>query len=464
MISVRSTRNSKRSKKRLVMNFFPAVFSTLIIVSWYIYVFSLLFIEQLSEQIAPLNHRVDMKEKEKIRMRNLAEEEEKSITDTLNSFNGGVRSLREIVHSIDEYNIASNSGDAADRFEKESEELAKKANEKANEYASLKPSLERLTKMVDDQELQKKNLEENIELFQSKQHTAVLNEDIRGLTEKISSVEGRATSDKDMQRLLKRQLELTAEKARYEGRRGEIIESIHGLKRKLSQPEYRQVNEEYRVASIKHDTTETAVKDIERYHTALDRALQRYHSIKIGEINGIIRDLWTLTYKGEDITNIQIVSGEESGSRATRSYNYRVVMSKGGAQMDMRGRCSAGQRVLASIVIRLALAETFCVNFGCIALDEPTVNLDYNNKRGLAIALAQIIASRSQQSNFQLILITHDEDFVVMMKRELSSHAHVSMPEKYFQVRREEGADGKFYSKIDAIDCKFVKGGARWQR
>ena len=87
-----------------------------------------------------------------------------------------------------------------------------------------------------------------------------------------------------------------------------------------------------------------------------------------------------------------------------------MVFTKGGAQLDMRGRCSAGQRVLASIVIRLALAESFGVNCGCIALDEPTVNLDYPNKKGLAVALAQIIASRSQQSNFQLILITHDED------------------------------------------------------
>jgi DNA repair protein RAD50 len=26
------------------------------------------------------------------------------------------------------------------------------------------------------------------------------------------------------------------------------------------------------------------------------------------------------------------------------------------------------------------------------------------------------------------------------------------MPEKYFQVRREAGPDGKYYSKIDAID------------
>lgn len=162
--------------------------------------------------------------------------------------------------------------------------------------------------------------------------------------------------------------------------------------------------------------------------------------------------MWLLTYKGEDINNIEIVSGQEAGSRAAKSYNYRVVMTKGNTQMDMRGRCSAGQRVLASIVIRLALAETFGINCGCIALDEPTVNLDYENKKGLGIALAQIIASRSQQRNFQLILITHDEEFVSMMKTELASLTGFSMPEKYFQVSREQAPDGKFYSKIHSVD------------
>lgn len=34
----------------------------------------------------------------------------------------------------------------------------------------------------------------------------------------------------------------------------------------------------------------------------------------------------------------------------------------------------------ASVVIRLALAETFCVSCGILALDEPTTNLDHNNK------------------------------------------------------------------------------------
>lgn len=53
-------------------------------------------------------------------------------------------------------------------------------------------------------------------------------------------------------------------------------------------------------------------------------------------------------------------------------------------ELDMRGRCSAGQKVLASIIIRLALAETFCVKCGFFTLDEPTTNLDIQNVKSLA--------------------------------------------------------------------------------
>jgi DNA repair protein RAD50 len=80
-----------------------------------------------------------------------------------------------------------------------------------------------------------------------------------------------------------------------------------------------------------------AVRDIDKYHSALDKALQHFHSLKIAEINTIIRDLWNLTYKGEDITSIELESGDEGGSRSSRSYNYRVVMTKGSTQLDMRG-------------------------------------------------------------------------------------------------------------------------------
>ena len=87
-------------------------------------------------------------------------------------------------------------------------------------------------------------------------------------------------------------------------------------------------------------------------------------------------------------------------------------MRRGTSELDMRGRCSAGQKVLASVVIRLALSEAFCCDCGILALDEPTTNLDEDNSRSLAEALRELINSRRSVKHFQLIVITHDEQFV----------------------------------------------------
>ena len=52
-----------------------------------------------------------------------------------------------------------------------------------------------------------------------------------------------------------------------------------------------------------------ACKDVEHYWTALDKALGSFHRLKIEEINRIIKELWSVTYMGEDIDTIEIVSG-----------------------------------------------------------------------------------------------------------------------------------------------------------
>lgn len=124
----------------------------------------------------------------------------------------------------------------------------------------------------------------------------------------------------------------------------------------------------------------------------------------------------TLPPSTPDIEYVEIRSDLDEGSSAAnkrRVYNYRVVMVKGDTALDMRGRCSAGQKVsaplsvrpsvvstadgppchpaqvLASLIIRLALAETFCLNCGILALDEPTTNLDRDNIESLAHALVE---------------------------------------------------------------------------
>lgn len=51
----------------------------------------------------------------------------------------------------------------------------------------------------------------------------------------------------------------------------------------------------------------------------------RFHTMKMEEINKIIRELWQQTYRGQDIDYISIHSDSEGVG--TRSYSYKVVHS-----------------------------------------------------------------------------------------------------------------------------------------
>jgi len=213
---------------------------------------------------------------------------------------------------------------------------------------------------------------------------------------------------------------------------GEIKSKDNQLKELLRDwnTDYKDAPHNFIEAMVKVTSTQAVVEDLARYGGALDKAIMKFHSLKMEEINRIIDELWKRTYRGTDVDTILIRSDNETG-KGTKSYNYRVCMLKQDAEMDMRGRCSAGQKVLASIIIRLALAECFGVACGLIALDEPTTNLDRDNIRALAQSLHNIIKERRRQSNFQLIVITHDEEFL----REMQCSEFC---ERYYRVSRDE--------------------------
>lgn len=257
--------------------------------------------------------------------------------------------------------------------------------------------------------------------------------------------------------------DLQKQRSFRDGALAQTRESVRALQVDLAGPLYNGIEQRHREATIKNESAALATRDLGRYHGALDRALMKYHSMKMGEINKIIKELWHRVYRGRDIDYIAIRSDAEDSAaaaqegdtthahvevgRTTRSYNYRVVMVCGEAEMEMRGRCSAGQRVLASLIIRLALAETFCVNCGILALDEPTTNLDAANIRGLAEALATLIESRRKLAHFQLILITHDEAFVNQLCR-------LQVTDWFYQIRKDENG----CSKIERQDIRLLMG------
>ena len=226
--------------------------------------------------------------------------------------------------------------------------------------------------------------------------------------------------------------DLMGERSGLIGETKQLEESSNRLRSELT-GEYAHVTTDWQKQVVRVQALQLGSDDLEKYSRALDQAIMKYHALKMDEINGIIRELWTSTYQGTDIDTIEIRADHEGSGVGVngRCYNYRVVMKKGAVDLDMRGRSSAGQRVLTCLIIRLALAEVFGLHCGILALDEPTTNLDRDNINSLAASLANIIRTRRTQSNFQLILITHDEEFVQLLGRE-------ECAEYYWRVFKDE--------------------------
>ncbi|KAG5354686.1 DNA repair protein [Yarrowia sp. B02] len=308
---------------------------------------------------------------------------------------------------LDVTGMLSKAGKRADEAKAEVEGLTQRISQLREDIATQE-------KALIDLKGHQRNLQDNLE--------------VRRLTGEISQIEARvleldeSKAARDRDEYQRKSQQLRAKHSAYSSKHAGLLGEMKQMDGQLSnlnvelKSEFLDVHEKYRKALILLKTNTIANEDLGKYGKALDSAIMQYHSMKMNEINAIIDELWKATYSGTDIDTILIRSDEDKpGAAKNRSYNYRVVMVKSDAELDMRGRCSAGQKVLAAIIIRLALAECFGINCGMIALDEPTTNLDSDNIESLAKGLSAIIDARSNQKNFQLIVITHDEKFLTHM-------------------------------------------------
>src|SRR5690554_3860819 len=79
--------------------------------------------------------------------------------------------------------------------------------------------------------------------------------------------------------------------------------------------DFADAKDKYRETLAKVQTTNSSASDLGRYGQALDKAVMKYHSLKMEEINRIIEELWKCTYRGTDVDTILIRSENENGQR-----------------------------------------------------------------------------------------------------------------------------------------------------
>ncbi|CEI85653.1 hypothetical protein RMCBS344292_00110 [Rhizopus microsporus] len=259
-----------------------------------------------------------------------------------------------------------------------------------------------------------RDLQDQIKYREMQAELATCEDELRELEEKQGSTDVSALTEQ-LQKAQDEETNLIDKRGSIRGELVQMRDQIRRYETELSN-DYADVDGRYGQLFLDVKTKELAVSDLDKYSKVLQAAIMKYHSLKMEDLNTTIKGLWMSTYKGGDIDYIEIRADNE-GSAANRTFNYRVVMFQNGSELNMRGRCSAGQKVLASIIIRLALAETFCINCGIFTLDEPTTNLDRENIESLAESLARLISRKRTQRNFQFVIITHDEEFVEYLAR-----------------------------------------------
>ncbi|XP_065143320.1 DNA repair protein RAD50 [Paramisgurnus dabryanus] len=375
-------------------------------------------IREAKEQLSPLAVTLEKLQQEKQELGERRRQKQEEGQEKINAIKEKVRNLALIEREITRY-IEEGKDGYKEQKETELQEVEKQLHEAEKQREKINKDMGNLRQDIDTQKVQERWLQDNLTLRKRVEELKEVSRKREVLLKEMGNMQ--VLQLRNERREVERKLEdLKKTRSVALGRQRGYEDEIMRFRKELSEDKYSRAEDSYRDKMIVMRTTELANKDLDIYYKALDQTIMKFHSMKMEEINKIIRDLWRSTYRGQDIEYVEIRSDIDENASAgvkRRTYNYRVVMVKGDAALDMRGRCSAGQKVLASLIIRLALAETFCLNCGILALDEPTTNLDRENIESLAHALVEIIKSRSRQRNFQLLVITHDEDFVELLGR-----------------------------------------------
>ncbi|KAJ6787497.1 hypothetical protein PWT90_10089 [Aphanocladium album] len=352
---------------------------------------------------------------------------EQAITEDRDSVSTSINEIKMIEADIQDYEDRGGASNLASN-QRAITTLEQSITTTEREISELTQRTNKLKQDIDNGDRTKKNINDNLNYRKHLRTLEVLREEIGQLEDR--------NAHEDYERLQGEARALENQSNRLFAERGSVMGSMKTKDEELDrllkewEMDYKDAKQKYRESHIRVETTKAAIEDLAQCGAAVDKAVMQFHAMKMAEVNRIAGELWQSTYQGTDIDTILIRSDNE-GTTGRRNYNYRLCMVKQDAEMDMRGRCSAGQKVLASIIIRLALAESFGVNCGLIALDEPTTNLDRDNIKSLAESLHMIIRARQAQSNFQLIVITHDEDFLRHMRCS-------DFCDSFFRVKRDE--------------------------
>uniref|UniRef100_A0A0A9VPL5 DNA repair protein RAD50 n=1 Tax=Lygus hesperus TaxID=30085 RepID=A0A0A9VPL5_LYGHE len=374
-------------------------------------------LDQLAQELVTVTRQIDQSEKkvESAQQSNAAEAER--LNRQMRDIERRWENINEMNGKIVNYEL-SGGMKKLEMCKGVIEKLHRVGDEISQELRTLGDRCDKIKADIASQTTRERDLQDNLKLRNKMVEERSFASSVEEMNQKIGDL-NYASIFEERKGLKEQEAKLYSEKKEAEGSLVELKKSIRVTQGDLEKPHLKNAERKYRDTAAHIEVIEQAKTDLDNFYKALDWAMMSYHQKKIKHINNVINELWRKVYSGNDIDAIKIVAEQESTACASkrRAFKYRVVQTKCGSDIDMRNRCSAGQKVLACLIIRIALAETFSSHCGVLALDEPTTNLDQENIINLSKTLVRLVHMQANRKNFQLMVITHDQEFLKELTR-----------------------------------------------
>ena len=177
----------------------------------------------------------------------------------------------------------------------------------------------------------------------------------------------------------------------------EINEKILILEKLIS--EYEKKFEEKKKLKIEIEKIERYTKDFEILEKSVKETQAIVRKKLIDAVNYYLSIYWRELYPYKDYESFRIFPTEDD-------YVFEIRDSLG-RWIEIERVASGGERMIAALCLRIALAKVLAPQIDILILDEPTHNLDENSVKELTRTLNEKL------SNFfsQIFVITHDERF-----------------------------------------------------
>ncbi len=154
---------------------------------------------------------------------------------------------------------------------------------------------------------------------------------------------------------------------------------------------------ELKAMEHKMKLSEKNVEFLNKFAGALQATQVALRDELILAVNEVMNSLWLDLYPYDKWSGIRLSTGEN---------DYTLQLKEAdGEWISVVGFASGGERMLASLAVRIAFARILSPNFSLLILDEPTHNLD---EKAIE-SLIEIIQTKLSDHIEQIIIVTHDE-------------------------------------------------------